>query len=121
MTRKTKWYHTWWFYTIIILLLIIIIGAYFSGKKVLDDMSVRKHLETKLEVSEKTNLKLDSLYRVTSAQKDKIRIIKEKIDITEDIKKLQSLIDEYDKIKKDSISSTKPTSKELLNYINKEF
>ena len=113
MTRKTKWYHTWWFYTIIILLLIIIIGGYFSGKKVLDD--------TKLEVLEKTNLKLDSLYKVTSAQKDKIRIIKEKIDITEDIKKLQSLIDEYDKIKKDTISSTKPTSKELLNYINKEF
>ncbi len=121
MTRKTKWYQSWWFY--IIIFVVLVVAVYFAARKTIAYVNYQEYLKTEIESLKKDNIKLDSLYRITAAQKDKIKIIKEKIDITEDIKKLQTLIDEYERIKKDTTPSiqNKPTPKELLDYLNKEF
>lgn len=113
-----KWYNKWYY---VVGAMILIVGIYFATRKAITYISVHDYLKTQVEVLERENIKLDSLYKITAAQKDKIKIIKEKIDISEDIKKLKDLIDEYEAIKKDTTPSIQPTPKELLDYLNKEF
>lgn len=121
MARVVKWYNTKWFYLAVFLLLVI--GIYFGARKTITYINYQEYLKTEVEALKKENLKLDSLYKATAAQKEKIRIIKEKIDISEDIRKLQLLLDDYEKIKKNGVSTNiteHPTPEELLNYLNKE-
>lgn len=121
MARAVKWYNTKWFYLAVFLLLVI--GIYFGARKTITYINYQEYLKTEVEALKKENIKLDSLYKATAAQKEKIRIIKEKIDISEDIRKLQLLLDDYEKIKKDGVSTNiteHPTPEELLNYLNKE-
>lgn len=113
-----KWYNRWYY---VVGAIILIVGIYFATRKAITYISVHDYLKTQVEVLERENIKLDSLYKITAAQKDKIKIIKEKIDISEDIKKLKDLMDEYEAIKKDTVPSTQPTPQELLDYLNKEF
>lgn len=113
-----KWYNKWYY---VVGAIILIVGIYFATRKAITYISVHDYLKTQVEVLERENIKLDSLYKLTVAQKEKIKIIKEKIDISEDIKKLKDLIDEYEAIKKDTTPSIQPTPQELLDYLNKEF
>ena len=113
-----KWYNKWYY---VVAAIILIVGIYFATRKAITYISVHDYLKTQVEVLERENVKLDSLYKISVAQKDKIRIIKEKIDISDDIKKLENLLSEYEAIKKDTVKTDQPTPQELLNYLNKEF
>ena len=110
-------------YWIAVISIIIVIGVlYYFGKKTVYYFNYQEYLKTEVEELKRKNNSLDSLYKATVIQKDKIRIIKDKIDISEDLNQLESLLQEYKLLKeKESSQPIQETPEELLKYFQKEF
>jgi predicted RND superfamily exporter protein len=114
---KGKWYQQWWFY-VLIALVFLLLGAIIFRER--DRVTQEEILKTEIEDLVKQTKTLDSLYRVTAAEKEKIKVIREKIDITQDIKKLQQLIAELEGVKSEPIKRNSSTL-ELKQYLDTEF
>jgi uncharacterized membrane-anchored protein YhcB (DUF1043 family) len=114
---EKKWYHQWWVY-VLIALIFLLLGALIFREK--DRVAQEEILKTEIEDLVKQTKTLDSLYRAAAAEKDKIKVIREKIDITQDIKKLQQLINELDDVRSEPIKRNSSTL-ELKQYLETEF
>lgn len=115
--RNVKWYQQWWFYMLIIVIAFLIGSLVFREKKRVTEQQV---LKTEIDSLVKQTKSLDSLYRATAAEKEKIKIIREKIDITQDLKKLQELVAQLEKVKSEPIKINS-TVIELKQYLETEF
>ncbi len=114
---RDKWYQQWWFY-VLIALVFLLLGAIIFRER--DRVTQEEILKTEIEDLVKQTKILDSLYRAAAAEKEKIKVIREKIDITQDIKKLQQLIDELEEVKSEPIKRNSSTL-ELKQYLETEF
>jgi hypothetical protein len=114
---EKKWYHQWWVY-VLIALIFLLLGALIFRER--DRVTQEEILITKIETLEKQTETLDSLLTIATAEKDKIKVIREKIDITQDIKKLQQLINELDEVRSEPIKRNSSTL-ELKQYLETEF
>lgn len=85
-----------------------------------DVVTQEEVLKEKIRIEIEKNIVTDSLYKVLKAEKEKIKIIREKIDIAKDIKKLQELISELEKVKLEPVKRNS-TVIELKEYLEKEF
>lgn len=113
---KGKWYHQWWVYALIAIIFLLLGAIIFREKERVTQQEI---LKIEIDSLMKQTKNLDSLYRATAAEKEKIKIIREKIDITQDIKKLQDLISELDKIK--ATPPRQNSTLELKQYLETEF
>lgn len=114
---ESKWYHKWWFYALIAVIFLLLGAIIFRER---DRVTQQEILKIEIDSLVKQTKNLDSLYRVTAAEKEKIRIIREKIDITQDLKKLQQLIAELEQVKSEPIKRNS-TTLELKQYLETEF
>lgn len=116
--RNVKWYHQWWFYLIIVAasLLIGVYGFRERTKYITNDhiqKIVIDSLTKKVEV-------ITLLYEAAKLEKNKIKIVREKIDITDDIKKLEILLKKLQTVQKDTIKR-KTSIQDLKRYLETEF
>ena len=84
-----------------------------------------RHVETealKIEIDTivKNYKELEVKYNKEKAEKEKVRIIREKIDITQDIKKLEELVSQLYNVRRDTIKRSS-TILELKEYLETEF
>lgn len=86
--RKTKWYQTWWFRISVVILVILLI---FGGKEAITHYNYVESLKTHIKDQEKIITTQDSLYKIKEAQKEKIRVIREKISIQPDLERIKHL------------------------------
>lgn len=114
---ESKWYHKWWVYVLIAVIFLLIGAIVFRERERVTEQQV---LKTEIDSLVKQTKSLDSLYRVTAAEKEKIKIIREKIDITQDLKKLQELVAQLEKVKSEPIKRNS-TVIELKQYLETEF
>jgi hypothetical protein len=113
---KGKWYHQWWVYALIAVIFFLIGYIIYRERDVVTQEEV---LKEKIRIEIEKNIVADSLYKVLEAEKEKIKIIREKIDITQDIKKLQQLISELEQVK---VTPPRQNSTlELKQYLETEF
>ena len=114
---EKKWYHQWWVYVLIAVIFFLIGYIIYRERDVVTQEEV---LKEKIRIEIEKNIVTDSLYKVLKAEKEKIKIIREKIDIAKDIKKLQELISELEKVKLEPVKRNS-TVIELKEYLEKEF
>lgn len=114
---QKKWYHEWWVYVLIAVIFFLIGYIIYRERDVVTQEEV---LKEKIRIEIEKNIVTDSLYKVLKAEKEKIKIIREKIDIAKDIKKLQELISELEKVKLEPVKRNS-TVIELKEYLEKEF
>lgn len=113
---KGKWHHQWWGYALIAVIFFLIGYIIYRERDVVTQEEV---LKEKIRIEIEKNIVADSLYKVLEAEKEKIKIIREKIDITQDIKKLQQLISELEQVK---VTPPRQNSTlELKQYLETEF
>lgn len=89
MIRKTKWYSTWWFRISVIVVVIVII--FFAVKKTNAYINYQEYLKTEIESLKRENTKLDSLYKLKAAEKEKIKVIREKISVQPELDRIKHL------------------------------
>lgn len=114
---EKKWYHQWWVYVLIAVIFFLIGYIIFREK---DITTEREVYVTKIEKLAIEIDSLEALYKLAVEKKDKVKIIREKIDITKDVKKLQELISELEKVKLEPVKRNS-TVIELKEYLEKEF
>lgn len=114
-----KWYNTWWFKITVASIIIIIL--YFATRKTIVYMNYQEYLKTQIDSLNIENTKLDSLYKVAVLQKDKIKIIREKVSIQSEVDKLERLKIELELLGKQPSKITDSiTPEDLLRYFKKE-
>ena len=118
MTRKTKWYNTWWFKIIIISIIAIVI--YFAAKKTTVYINYQEYLKTEIDSLKRQNIILDSLYKSKAIDKEKIKIIREKISIQSELDRLEHLKNQLIELRKQPIKQTENLSPEELDKYLKE-
>jgi preprotein translocase subunit SecF len=116
--RKTKWYNTWGFRISVIVVVIVII--FFAAKKTNAYINYQEYLKTEIESLKKDNSKLDSLYKLKSAEKEKIKIIREKISIQSEIDRLEHLRNQLLELRKQPPKQIDTISPEELDKYLKE-
>lgn len=88
MTRKTKWYSTWGFRISVVAIIILLI---FGGKEAITHYNYVESLKTHIKSQDKKIETQDSLYKIKAAQKEKIKIVREKISIQSELDRLEHL------------------------------
>lgn len=86
--RKTKWYQTWWFKIIVVILVVALV---FGGKEAVTHFNYVESLKTHIKSQDKKIETQDSLYKIKAAQKEKIKIVREKISIQLELDRLEHL------------------------------
>lgn len=118
MIKKTKWYNTWWFKIIIISIIAIVI--YFAAKKTTVYINYQEYLKTEIDSLKRQNIILDSLYKSKVIDKEKIKIIREKISIQSELDRLEHLKNQLIELRKQPIKQTENLSPEELDKYLKE-
>lgn len=114
---EKKWYHQWWVYVLIAVVFFLIGYIIFREK---DITTEREVYATKIEQLKVEIDSIETLYKLEVDKKEKVKIIREKIDITKDVKKLQELILELERVKLEPVKRNS-TVIELKEYLEKEF
>jgi len=119
MTRKEKWYNSWWVKVAVGLVIIYLL--YLGTKTTVAYVNYQEYLKTEIEQLKKENTKLDSLYKTKVLEKEKIKIIREKISIQSELDRLEILTKQLEEIKTtklEKIDSIGP--EDLQKYLQKE-
>jgi flagellar biosynthesis/type III secretory pathway M-ring protein FliF/YscJ len=110
---RNKWYQKWWAYLILAIIFLVLGAVIFKEKETVTQQ------QTEIDNLVRQTKSLDSLYRATAAEKDKIKIIREKIDISKDLRKLEDLIQELEKVKAEKPKNN--SVQDLKKYLETEF
>lgn len=94
---KQKWYNKWWIKVAAAVMILIIL--YIATKKTITYVNYQEYLKTEIEQLKKENIKLDSLYKTKVLEKEKIKIIREKISIQSELDRLEILTKQLEEIK----------------------
>lgn len=116
---RTKWYNKWWIKVAAGLMIIIIL--YIATKKTITYVNYQEYLKTEIETLKKENTKLDSLYKTKVLEKEKIKIIREKISIQSELDRLTELTKQLEEVRKTELNKIDTISPEQLQiYLQKE-
>lgn len=119
MIKKIKWYNSRWFYLAVVVLLILSIT--FAATKTVAYFNYQEILKTEIDSLNNIIVSKDSLYQKLHKQKEKVRIIREKISTEEETQKIVYLEEELKKLRRSKTDTTitKDTPEELYKYFNK--
>ena len=119
MIKKVKWYNSRWFYLAVVVLLILSIT--FAATKTVAYFNYQEILKTEIDSLNNIIVSKDSLYQKLHKQKEKVKIIREKISTEEETQKIVYLEEELKKLRKSKTDTTitKDTPEELYKYFNK--
>ena len=117
MTRRTKWYSTWWFR---IIMVIIVVALIFGGKEAVTHFNYVESLKTHIKAQDKKIETQDSLYKIKEAQKEKIRVIREKISIQSELDRLEHLKNQLIELRKQPLKQIDTISPEELDIYFKK-
>ena len=117
MIRKTKWYSTWWFRISIVVFLILLV---FGGKEAITHYNYVESLKTHIKSQDKKIETQDSLYKIKAAQKEKIKIIREKISIQSELDRLEHLRNQLLELRKQTPKQIDTISPEELDIYFKK-
>jgi len=115
--RKTKWYSTWWFRVSAVMLIILLI---FGGKEVVTHFNYVESLKTHIKSQDKKIETQDSLYKIKAAEKEKIKIIREKISIQSELDRLEHLKNQLIELRKQPPKQIDTISPEELDIYFKK-
>ena len=117
MTRKTKWYSTWWFRISVVVIIILLV---FGGKEAVTHYNYVESLKTHIKAQEKVITTQDSLYKIKETQKEKIRVIREKISIQPELDRLEHLKNQLIELRKQPPKQIDTISPEELDIYFKK-
>ncbi len=119
MIKKIKWYNSKWFYLAVVVL--IILSIIFAATKTVAYFNYQEILKTEIDSLNNIIVSKDSLYQKLHKQKEKVKIIREKITTTEETQKIVYLEEELKKLRRSKTDTTitKDTPEELYKYFNK--
>lgn len=113
MLKKVKWYNIFWVRILGVLLILLLI--YFAATKTVTYYNLNEYLKTEIENLKKKNIELDSLYQKEKVKKEKVRIIRERIQVGEDIEKVKKLEKELQELRKQKPTPIDKISPEELD------
>ena len=117
-TKVVKWYNLFWVRISGVVLILLLI--YFGATKTVTYYNLNEYLKTEIENLKKKNTELDSLYQKEKTKKEKVRIIKERIQIGEDIEKVKKLQKELEELRKQQLPKVDKIEPEELNKYFKD-
>ena len=117
MIRKTKWYSTWWFRISVVVIIILLV---FGGKEAITHYNYVESLKTHIKSQDKKIETQDSLYKIKEAQKEKIRVIREKISIQPDLERIKHLENQLLELRKQPPKQIDTLSPEELDIYFKK-
>ncbi len=111
--KKVKWYNLFWVRILGVVLILILI--YFGATKTVTYYNLNEYLKTEIETLKKKNVQLDSLYNQEKVKKEKIKIIRERIQVGEDIEKVKKLQKQLEELRKQQLPKVEKIEPEELN------
>lgn len=115
-TRKIKWYNSKWFYYSIILITIIII--YLLVKNTVSQTNIAKHLKGQNEELLREGWKKDRVIDSLMIQKNKVKVIREKVSIASEEELIKKLQKELQDLRKKEVVIDTITPEKLNIYLN---
>lgn len=84
--------------------------------------NIQEYLKTEIESIKRQNRQLDSIYKVVSTDRDRIKIIREKISIAEELARMEKLKRELELLRGEKpLLSDSISPQDLEKYFVKEF
>lgn len=111
--KVVKWYNLFWVRILGVVLILILI--YFGATKTVTYYNLNEYLKTEIETLKKKNIQLDSLYNQEKIKKEKIKIIRERIQVGEDIEKVKKLQKELEELRKQQLPKVEKIEPEELD------
>ena len=111
--KQVKWYNLFW--VRLIGVLIIVLGIYIAARKTVTYYNLNEYLKTEIEGLKKQNKSLDSLYQIEKEKKEKIRVVKERIQVAWDLERIRQLEKEIEELRKQIPQQVEPLSPEDLD------
>lgn len=108
--KKIKWYNLFW--VRILGVLVIVFGIYMAARKTVTYYNLNEYLKTEIESLKKKNTSLDSLYKLEKEKKEKVKIIKERIQVAGDLERIKKLEKELEELRKKVPPKVEPLSPE---------
>lgn len=116
--KKIKWYNLFW--VRILGVLVIVFGIYMAARKTVTYYNLNEYLKTEIESLKKKNTSLDSLYKLEKEKKEKVKIIKERIQVAGDLERIKKLEKELEELRKKVPPKVEPLSPEDMTSYFKD-
>jgi len=122
MTRN-KWYNRWWIKYVVFVIILIVF--YVLVRNTINETTISKHLKQKNEELLQDSKNKDKLIDSLVVQKNKVKIIREKISTKEQEARLQELRQQLVELRKqkveansiETIKAIPPTPEELTKFL----
>jgi Tfp pilus assembly protein PilN len=116
--KEIKWYNLFW--VRILGVLVIVFGIYMAARKTVTYYNLNEYLKTEIESLKKKNTSLDSLYKLEKEKKEKVKIIKERIQVAGDLERIKKLEKELEELRKKVPPKVEPLSPEDMTSYFKD-
>jgi len=116
---KEKWYNKWWIKVAAVLVIIYLLYSNFQSSTL--NHNLQEIHKTEINELKKQIIERDSLYNIAKNQKEKIKIIREKISIQSELDRLEILTKQLEEIKVTKLEKIDSIGPEDLQiYLQKE-
>lgn len=119
MTMKEKWYNKGWVKVAAGLMIVYLLYSNFKSSTL--NHNLQEIHKTEINELKKQIIERDSLYNIAKNQKEKIKIIREKISIQSELDRLTELTKQLEEVRKTELNKIDTiTPEQLQKYLQKE-